>query len=43
MGFLRALEARLAQEDGPDGVSKGADGYYVRTKDDAKIGPMTGA
>ena len=39
MGFLAALEARLAHGDLPDG----ADGYYIRTKEGKKIGPMEGA
>ena len=43
MPFLRALQARLREQDGPDGVRSGSDGYYVRTNDDAKIGPMSGA
>ena len=40
MGLLRALQARL--RDGEDAVD-GADGYYIRTKDDDKLGPMSGA
>ena len=38
MGMLAALQARLGDECDGDG-----DGYYVRTKANAKLGPMTGA
>jgi hypothetical protein len=40
MGLLRALEARLSD---PDVSDKSGDGYYVRTKDGRKVGPMVGA
>lgn len=36
MGFLRALESRLEED------RDGDDGYYVRTHDNRKIGPMDG-
>lgn len=38
MGMLAALEARLGEDAG-----EGSDGYYVRTHDDSKLGPITGA
>ena len=36
--FLNALAARLQFED--DG--RNGDGYFVRLKDDSRLGPMTG-
>ena len=41
MGMLTALKARVKEGtlDGGDGEG---DGYYVRTNDNCKIGPMTG-
>ena len=38
MGLLRALEARLRDGECCDGD----DGYYVRTHDGRKLGPMHG-
>ena len=38
MGLLRALQARL---DGGEFDSDG-DGYYIRTKDHGRVGPMSG-
>ena len=40
MGLLRALQARL--RDG-ESSADGDDGYYVRTKENVKIGPMSEA
>ena len=40
MGLLRALEARLSN---PDVSDNSGDGYYVRSKDGRKVGPMVGA
>ena len=41
MGMLRALEARL--RDGyEDSSTASGDGYFIRTKDDEKLGPMPG-
>ena len=39
MPLLKALQARLRDGEGPD---DGSDGYYVRTKENEKLGPMTG-
>ena len=38
MGMLHVLQSRL-EDDPPDGE----DGYFVRTKDNVKMGPMSGA
>ena len=39
--MLRALEARL--RDGyEDSSTASGDGYFIRTKDDEKLGPMPG-
>ena len=40
MGMLRVLQARLGNDGDPD---TGGDGYYVRTKENAKLGPMSEA
>ncbi len=39
MGMLTALESRLNDGELPPG----GDGYYVRTKQNKKLGPMHGA
>ena len=41
MGLLKALEARL--RDGERISDDNADGYYVRTHANVKLGPMMGA